>query len=132
MPANFGGRLASVLNVTMKEGNMKRYEVDGGVGIVFARINVQGPIVKDKASFLFTARRTYIDALVQPFLDSSNPMKGLKFYFYDLNAKVNWRINNKHRIFLSGYYGTDNYGFKGEDIAMNARFYWGNGAGSLR
>ena len=132
MPANYGGRLASVLNVTMKEGNMKKYEVDGGVGIVFARINVQGPIVKDKASFLFTARRTYIDALVQPFLDSSNPMKGLKFYFYDLNGKMNWKINDKHRIFLSGYYGTDIYGFKGDDIAMDARFYWGNGAGSFR
>ena len=132
MPANYGGRLASVLNVTMKEGNMKRYEVDGGIGIVFARINVQGPIVKDKASFLFTARRTYIDALVQPFLDSSNPMKGVKFYFYDLNGKVNWKINDKHRIFLSGYYGTDIYGFKGEDVAMNARFYWGNTAGSFR
>ncbi|MCL2131709.1 MAG: TonB-dependent receptor, partial [Lentimicrobiaceae bacterium] len=112
--------------------NMKKYEVDGGVGIVFARINVQGPIVKDKASFLFTARRTYIDALVQPFLDSSNPMKGLKFYFYDLNGKMNWKINDKHRIFLSGYYGTDIYGFKGDDIAMDARFYWGNGAGSFR
>ena len=132
MPANFGGRLSSVLNVTMKEGNMKRYEVDGGIGIVFTRLNVQGPIVKDKASFLFTARRTYIDALVQPFLDSSNPMKGLKFYFYDLNGKMNWKINDKHRIFLSGYYGTDTYGFKGEDIAMDARFYWGNAAGSFR
>ena len=132
MPANYGGRLASVLNVTMKEGNMKKYEVDGGVGIVFARINVQGPIVKDKASFLFTARRTYIDALVQPFLDSSNPMKGVKFYFYDLNGKMNWRINDKHRIFLSGYYGTDVYGFKGDNIDMNARLYWGNIAGSFR
>ena len=132
MPANFGGRLASVLNVTMKEGNMKRYEVDGGVGIVFARINVQGPIVKNKASFLVTARRTYIDALIQPFLDSSNPMKGLKFYFYDLNGKVNWKVNDKHRIFLSGYYGTDVYGFNGEDINLNTRFYWGNVAGSFR
>jgi len=132
MPANFGGRLASVLNVSMKEGNMKRYEIDGGVGIVFARINVQGPIVKDKASFLFTVRRTYIDALVQPFLDVSNPMKGLKFCFYDLNGKANWKINDKHRIFVSGYYGSDNYGFNGDDIDMKARFYWGNAAGSFR
>ena len=132
MPANFGGRLASVLNVSMKEGNMKHFEAEGGAGIVFARLNVQSPIVKDKASFLITARRTYIDALVQPFLDSSNPMKGIKFYFYDLNGKVNWKINDKHRIFLSGYYGTDVYGFNGENTNMNARLYWGNSAGSFR
>jgi len=132
MPANFGGRLASVLNVTMKEGNMKKYEAEGGIGLIFAKLNVEGPIVKDKVSFLLTGRRTYIDALIQPFIDKDHPMKGLKFYFYDANAKINWVINNKHRIFLSGYYGSDVYGFKSENIQMDSRFYWGNAAGSLR
>ena len=132
MPANYGGRLSSVLNVGMKEGNMKRYEIDGGVGLIFARLCVQGPIKKDKASFLVSARRTYIDALIQPFLRKESPAKGMKFNFYDLNAKVNWRINDKHRIYLSGYYGADNYGFKSTEGTLNAKFMWKNGSTSLR
>lgn len=132
MPANYGGRLASVLEVNMKEGNMKKYEVDGGIGLIFARISAQGPIVKNKASFLVSARRTYIDALIQPFLKKDSPAKGLKFYFYDLNAKANWRINDKHTIFLSGYYGMDTYGFKSEESALDAQFTWRNASASFR
>ncbi|MBO4738186.1 MAG: TonB-dependent receptor [Bacteroidales bacterium] len=132
MSANYGGRLASVLNVNMKEGNMKKYQVEGGIGLIFARLTAQGPIVKDKASFLVSARRTYIDALIQPFLKKDSPLKGLKFYFYDLNAKTNWIINDKHRIFLSGYYGMDTYGFKSSESAMNARFTWRNASASFR
>ena len=132
MPANYGGRLASVLNVSMKEGNMKKYESEGGIGLIFARINVQGPIVKDKASFLFTARRTYIDALMQPFLKKDSPAKGLKLYFYDLNGKLNWKINDKHHLFLSGYNGKDVYGFKSTEGGMFAEFSWMNASASFR
>ncbi|MDR1878751.1 MAG: TonB-dependent receptor [Bacteroidales bacterium] len=132
MPANYGGRLASVLNVSMKEGNSKRYEVDGGLGIIFARLNVQGPIVKNKASFLITGRRTYIDALMQPFLRKDSPAKGLKLYFYDLNAKMNWKINDKHHLYLSGYHGKDRYGFKSTAATMFADFGWQNSSASLR
>ena len=132
MPAYYGGRLASVLDVAQKEGNMKKFEVDGGLGLIFSRLTVQGPIKKDKCSFIISGRRTYIDVLVQPFLKKTSPLKGTKFYFYDLNAKLNVIINDKHRLFLGGYYGRDVYGFKSTTGQTSAQFRWGNAAASLR
>ncbi|MDR1458966.1 MAG: TonB-dependent receptor [Bacteroidales bacterium] len=132
MPANYGGRLASVLNVSMKEGNMKKYEFEGGIGLIFARVNIQGPIVKDKVSFLLTGRRTNIDWLIQTFLKKDSPAKGLKLNFYDLNGKINWKINDKHHLFLSGYHGSDAYGFKSSEGSMNAIFSWQNSSASFR
>ncbi len=132
MPAYYGGRLASVLDVAQKEGNLKQYQVDGGIGLIFSRLTVQGPIKKDRASFIISGRRTYIDALVQPFLKKTSPLKGTKFYFFDLNAKVNVIINEKHRLYLGGYYGKDVYGFKSSSGDTRAQFRWGNGAASLR
>jgi hypothetical protein len=116
----------------MKEGNMKKYEAEGGIGLICARLNVQGPIVKNKASFLFTARRTYIDALIQPFLKEGSPAKGLKLYFYDLNGKLNWKIGDKHHLYLSGYHGKDEYGFKSNTGGMYANFAWQNSSASFR
>ena len=132
MPANYGGRLASIVDVYQKEGNMKKYELDGGVGIIFSRLTVQGPIKKDKASFIISGRRTYVDWLIQPFLKKDSPFKGAKFNFYDLNAKFNLIINEKHRIYLGGYYGNDVYGFKSKNGNTNSVFSWGNGATSIR
>ena len=132
MPAYYGGRLASVLDVAQKEGNMKKFEVDGGLGLIFSRLTVQGPIKKDKCSFIISGRRTYIDVLVQPFLKKTSPLKGTKFYFYDLNAKLNVIINDKHRLFIGGYYGNDVYGFKSTTGQTSAQFRWGNAAASLR
>ncbi|MDR1793693.1 MAG: TonB-dependent receptor [Bacteroidales bacterium] len=132
MSASYGGRLASVLDVTMKEGNNKRYEVEGGIGVIFARISAQGPIKKEKASFLFTARRTYIDYLIQPFLRKDSPAKGVKFYFYDLNAKINWEVNSKNHLYLSGYYGADTYGFNSTGGLLTSAFNWKNASASFR
>jgi len=132
MPANYGGRLASIVDVTQKEGNMKKYELDGGIGVIFSRLTVQGPIKKDKASFIISGRRTYIDWLIQPFLKSTSPFKGAKFYFYDLNGKFNIIVNDKHRLYIGGYYGDDVYGFKSGNGNINAVFAWGNGAASVR
>jgi outer membrane receptor for ferrienterochelin and colicin len=132
MPANYGGRLASIIDVYQKEGNMKNYEFDGGIGVIFARFTVQGPIIKNKASFIVSGRRTYIDWLVQPFLKKDSPLKGAKFYFFDLNAKFNIIINEKHRIYIGGYYGNDVYGFKSKNGNINSVFKWGNGAASVR
>lgn len=132
MPAYYGGRLASVLDVAQKEGNMKKFQVDGGLGLIFSRLTVQGPIKKDKCSFIISGRRTYIDVLVQPFLKETSPLKGTKFYFYDLNAKINLVINEKHRLFLGGYYGNDVYGFKSSSGSTKIQFRWGNAAASLR
>ena len=132
MPANYGTRLASIVDVNQKEGNMKKYELDGGIGVIFARLSVQGPIKKDKASFIISGRRTYIDWLIQPFLKKKSPFKGSKFYFYDLNAKFNIIVNEKHRIFVGAYYGNDVYGFKTRNSTANSVFRWGNGMASIR
>ncbi len=132
MPAYYGGRLASIVDVSQKEGNMKKFEVDGGIGLISSRLTVQGPIKKEKCSFLISGRRTYIDVLIQPFLKSNSPLKGTKFYFYDLNAKMNIILNDKHRLYLGGYFGKDVYGFKSFSGTTFAQMGWRNGIASLR
>lgn len=132
MPAYYGGRLASVLDVAQKEGNMKKFQVDGGLGLIFLRLTVQGPIKRDKCSFILSGRRTYIDVLVQPFLKKTSPLKGTHFYFYDLNAKLNVIINDKHRLFFGAYYGKDVYGFKSKSGETHIQFKWGNASASMR
>lgn len=122
-PANFGGRLSSVLDIKMNEGNSKRFNVSGGLGLISSKLNVEGPIVKDKASFLVTGRRTYADI----FLKATDQFKDNKLYFYDLNAKVNYRIGKKDRLFLSGYFGRDKLG-----VGQTFGFDWGNATGTLR
>jgi len=122
-PANFGGRLASVLDIKMNEGNSKRFNVGGGLGLISSRLSVEGPIVKDKASFLVSGRRTYADV----FLKASDKFKENTLYFYDLNAKVNYRIGQKDRLFLSGYFGRDVLG-----VGNSFGFNWGNATGTLR
>lgn len=125
IPAQYGGRLSSVLDIRNKEGNLKNYAATGGVGLIFSRLTVEGPIKKDKASFIIAGRRSYADVLAKPFL--ADDLSGSQFYFYDLSAKVNYKINDKNRIFLSGYFGRDVFS-AGEDFAFN----WGNATGTLR
>ena len=124
-PPKYGGRLSSVLDIQMKEGNMKNYQATLGLGLIFSRFTVQGPIVEDKSSFIFSGRRTYVDLLKilvpEPGLDSAD------LYFYDLNLKVNYKISNTDRLYLSGYMGSDKLGFE-EVFGM----YWGNTTGTLR
>ncbi|MCE3296519.1 MAG: hypothetical protein K0R65_2233 [Crocinitomicaceae bacterium] len=122
-PANFGGRLSSVLDIKMNEGNSKRYNVSGGLGLISSRLNVEGPIVKDKSSFLITGRRTYADL----FLKASEKFKENTLYFYDLNAKLNYRLSKKDRLYLSGYFGRDVLGV-GKTFGID----WGNATGTLR
>jgi hypothetical protein len=125
IPAQYGGRISSILDVRMKDGNNKKFEVNGGVGVIFSRLSVEGPIVKDKGSFIIAARRSYIDVLAKPFLSSD--LKDSKFYFYDLTAKANYTFNTKNRVFLSGYLGRDVFG-----ASTIFGFNWGNGTGTLR
>ena len=132
MPAYYGGRAASILNVYQKEGNMKKFEVDGGLGLIFSHLTVQGPIKKSRASFLISARRTYADVIMQPFLKKDSPMKGTAFYFYDINAKFNIVINPRHRLYFGAYYGQDVYGFKSVTQQTKMSFQWGNAAASAR
>jgi hypothetical protein len=122
-PANFGGRLSSVLDIKMNEGNNKRYNASGGIGLISSRLNLEGPIVKEKGSFLITGRRTYADV----FLKATEKFKDNKLFFYDLNAKFNYRISKKDRLFLSGYFGRDKLGL-GKIFGIN----WGNITGTLR
>jgi hypothetical protein len=110
IPAQYGGRVSSILDVRMKEGNNKKFAVAGGIGTIFSRLSIEGPILKDKASFIIAARRSYIDALVKPFVSSTSALKKSDFYFYDLTAKFNWRINDKNTVFASGYLGRDVFG----------------------
>ena len=122
-PAQYGGRLSSVLDVKMNEGNDKDYQVKGGIGLISSRVSVEGPIQKEKSSFLVTGRRTYADL----FLKASEDFKDNKLYFYDFNAKANYRINDNNRVFLSGYFGRDVLGF-GTSTGID----WGNKTGTLR
>ncbi|MFN8277865.1 MAG: TonB-dependent receptor [Chitinophagales bacterium] len=107
-PAEFGGRLSSVLDVKMKEGNDKQYSVSGGLGLIASRLSIEGPIVKEKGSFIITGRRTYADIFTK--LSKNEAVKKSKLYFYDINAKVNYRFGSKDRVFLSGYFGRDVFG----------------------
>lgn len=125
IPARYGGRLSSILDVRMKEGNSKNYAVSGGLGLIFSRLTFEGPIVKDKASFIIAGRRSYADILAQPFLNDD--LSGAILNFYDLTLKTNYSINQNNRIFLSGYLGRDNFGF-GEGAGFN----WGNATTTLR
>ena len=132
MPAQYGGRLSSVLDVAMKEGNMNRFQVDGGIGLIASRLSIQGPIQKDRSSFIVSARRTYIDALIKPFLNKSSGFYGSGYYFYDLNAKMNYRFSDKDRLFLSGYFGRDVFNFNNDKRSFSTRVPWGNATGTLR
>lgn len=132
MPAYYGGRAASILSVYQKEGNLKKYEVEGGLGLIFSHLTVQGPIKKNKASFIISGRRTYADILIQPFLKATSPLKGMGFYFYDLNAKFNIIINDKHRLYFGAYYGNDVYGFQSASKQTICKFHWGNATASAR
>ncbi len=125
MPAQYGGRLSSILNVSLKEGNNQQLQGTGGIGLISSRLALEGPIIKNKSSFMVSARRTYIDVVVKPFIADSLRSNG--YYFYDINAKLNYVISEKDRIYVSGYYGRDLFTFKSpqnRDIKFNIN--WGN------
>jgi hypothetical protein len=132
MPAQYGGRLSSVLDIAMKEGNNQKFQLEGGIGLIASRLSIQGPIKKNKASFIVSARRTYIDALSKPFIKSGSQFYGSGYYFYDLNAKVNYRFSEKDRLYLSGYFGRDVFDFVNGKQSLNVNIPWGNATGTLR
>ena len=132
MPAQYGGRLSSVVDVAMKDGNMRQLQIDGGVGLIASRFSIQGPLKKDKASFIVSARRTYADALAKPFIKKTSNFYGSGYYFYDLNAKLNYRFSDKDRLFLSGYFGRDVFDFVNTKRSFSTNIPWGNSTASLR
>lgn len=132
MPAQYGGRLSSVLDISMKEGNDKNLVMQGGIGLIASRFSIEGPIKKNKASFIISARRTYIDALVKPFIKKTSSFYGSGYYFYDLNAKVNYKFSEKDRLYLSGYFGKDKFDFVNGKQSLKVSIPWGNSTGTLR
>jgi len=110
IPASSGGRLASLLDIRMKEGNSKEFHGSGGIGTIASRITLEGPIVSDKVSFILSGRRTYADLFL--LFSKNEDLRNTRLYFYDLNGKLDYRINDKNRIYLSGYSGKDTYANK--------------------
>ena len=125
IPAQYGGRLASVLDLGMREGNAKQFKATGGLGLIASRLTVEGPLVKDRSSFILSGRRTYADLFL--LASKKEDLRATKLFFYDFNAKANYRISDKDRLFVSGYFGRDVFKFKtlfGND--------WGNATATLR
>ncbi|TDN40021.1 TonB-dependent receptor [Hymenobacter sp. UV11] len=143
-PARYGGRLSSVLDISMKEGNAQALHGEGAIGLVASRLTLEGPIKKDVASFIVSARRTYIDVVARPFIQSQLKKEeqagSLGYYFYDLNAKLNWKVSPRDRLYLSAYRGYDNFYANLHDAdegrtnfrRSDSRLGWGNLTGALR
>ncbi|HYM93420.1 MAG TPA: TonB-dependent receptor [Chitinophagaceae bacterium] len=125
-PAEYGGRLSSILNITMKEGNKTKYQAEGGIGILSTNLTFQGPIKKNKSSFIVSARKSYINLLLQPATSKST-----RYSFYDLTAKMNYELGEKDHIFLSFFKGNDNAGYTGAS-SLNYKTDFGNTTGTLR
>ena len=133
-PSQYGGRLSSVIDVRMKEGNNKDYDVAGGIGLISSRLTVEGPIQKEKSSFIVSGRRTYADIITRQVNRANEDKADYQpipdYYFYDLNTKVNFQLSKKDRLFLSGYFGRDVFKFDNE--TFNFLFDWGNATGTAR
>ena len=134
-PAQFGGRLSSVVDVKLREGDRQKYVATGGVGLISSRGTYEGPINKGKGSFIVSGRRTYFDIFTRA-LNKRNENKPdyspiPDYYFYDLNAKANYTLGEKDQLFLTGYLGRDVFGFSSNN-GFNFSFQWGNTLGSLR
>ncbi|UOG76260.1 TonB-dependent receptor [Hymenobacter tibetensis] len=134
-PAQYGGRLSSVIDVKLREGDKQKVGVSGGLGLISSRLTVEGPIVKDKGSFIVSGRRTYFDIFTRQINNLNdddpeyNPIPD--YYFYDFNAKANYTLGPKDQVFLSGYHGRDAFGFASQG-GFDFSFTWGNTVGAAR
>jgi hypothetical protein len=133
-PAEYGGRLSSVIDVKLKDGNNQKFAGSGGLGLISSRLTLEGPIQKDKSSFIVSGRRTYVDLLTRQVNRANEGNEDFSpipdYFFYDLNAKVNFQLSDKDRLFLSGYFGRDVFGFSSD--FFNFDFDWGNATGTAR
>ena len=127
----YGGRMSSVLNITSKDGDFQRYKEEFGIGLISARAKAEGPIQRDKSSFVLAGRRTYVDVLLKPFSKGTD-MEGIGYHFYDLNGKMTFRLSPKNHLFVSGYYGRDVFGFYPKEVNTNSSINWSNGFATLR
>lgn len=129
-PARYGGRLSSVLEMNMKEGNKEEWHSEGGIGLISSRATVEGPLIKGKSSILLSGRRTYADLIARPFMKEEKT----GYYFYDLNAKINYDFGRKNKLYLSGYFGQDKFYIinNSTEVKEKAGFLWGNSTATLR
>lgn len=125
MPAEYGGRASSVMDVIMKDGNAKRFGASGGIGLISSKLTLEAPIVKDKGSFIISGRRTYADVFTA--LSKNEDLRNTSLYFYDLNLKANYQISDRDRVYISGYFGRDKFSFDDQ-----FGFSWGNATGTVR
>lgn len=132
MPAQYGGRLSSVLDISMKEGNLNELTMEGGIGLIASRFSLQGPIKKEKSSFMISARRTYADAIAKPFIPKSSNFYGSGYYFYDANAKFNYIFSERDRLYVSGYFGRDVFDFVNTRQSFRVNVPWGNATATVR
>ena len=115
----------------MKNGNKKKFEANGGIGLISSRLTVEGPLKVDTSSFIVSARRTYIDVLTKPYLENTE-YAGNGYYFYDLTAKINYKFSDKDQLFFSGYFGRDVFSFSSSDWGFSINMPWGNATSSVR
>ena len=131
IPAQYGGRISSVLDIKMNDGDDKTFRTTGGIGLIASRLTFEGPIVKNKGSFIVSGRRTYADLFLKAF--GPQNVRNSQLYFYDFNAKANYELGSRDRIFLSGYFGRDNFDFNNNDNSnRNFGIDWGNATATLR
>lgn len=135
-PAQFGGRLSSVVDVKLREGDRQHYHVEGGLGLISSRLTVEGPIGKGKGSFILSGRRTYFDVFTRAYNRANTTKEDFTpipdYYFYDLNFKANYALGAKDNIYLSAYLGRDTFGYSGATSGFNFNFAWGNTLATLR
>ncbi|MFT4968837.1 MAG: hypothetical protein ACI9O4_000570 [Chitinophagales bacterium] len=131
IPAEYGGRISSVLDITMREGNMKEYEFEGGIGFISSRLTAQGPIIKDKAAFIVSGRFTYLSFLLNPILKKQDNPIAIP-WFFDINAKMNFKLGEKDRLFVSAYFGRDKFSFSSGGDGLSFELPYGNATTSVR
>ncbi|MDR2979046.1 MAG: TonB-dependent receptor [Bacteroidales bacterium] len=137
-PARYGGRLSSVIDVRMKDGNKQEFHGEGGIGLISSHLVFEGPIIKDKASFMISARRTYFDLLIRPVMSLMASGTTAGYFFHDFNAKFNFDLGEKDKIFISGYWGKDKFYLKSKDkngshsYKSDMSLFWQNGTASVR
>ena len=142
-PARYGGRLSSIVDIHLKDGDMNNYHADGTISLISSKLTIEGPIVPDKASFMISGRRTYLDLLLAPLIQntsSKDPSNDIspRYFFYDLNAKLNWKVSPRDRVFLSFFNGLDDFGLnftedlRESSINFDIGLNWGNKIQSLR
>lgn len=133
-PARYGGRLSSVVDVNLKEGNLKKYGATGGIGLIASRLTLEGPIVKDRSSFVVSGRRTYFDVFTRAYNKSKENDTDFTpipdYFFYDLNGNANYQLDSSNKLYVSGYFGRDAFGFSRN--ALNFNFNWGNATASAK